>query len=391
MVRRVVQAAGAVRGQVLAAGRAARRAWQRPGRERDLVVQSLKAALAAVVAWLIAGRWLHAPLSFIAPWVAVVLVRTTVYQSFAQGLQQLGAITVGTVAATAAGMALGVPAAAMAVVLPAVLLLGNWPKLGDQGTYAATAALFTLTFGNPSVDVAVARVLESALGAAVGVGVNMLILPPTHLRSTEESVRRVLEEATRNLRSVAEGLADSWDHRRAREWEEWARRLFRLTGQARSALEWSRESTRLNPDRRRRAQLRRIQDPYRRTVSVLEHLAEYLTDLTRTLTEASGDTPALPRPDAGSLAPYAHFLHQVADAVDTYGQITTGDDDPEARARLRRAVEDVRAHHDRLRDLLTRRGAADPQWMALYGSLLTDARRLADDLVTEPPHPDDGP
>ncbi|MFD1829923.1 aromatic acid exporter family protein [Streptomyces desertarenae] len=384
------RAAGAVRGQALAAGRAARRAWREPGRERDVVVQSLKAALAAVVAWLVADRWLHAPLSFIAPWVAVVLVRTTVYQSLAQGVQQVVAITVGTVAATAAGMALGVPVVAMAVVLPVVLLLSAWPKLGDQGTYAATAALFTLAFGDPSVDLAVARVLESLLGAVVGVGVNMLILPPTHLRSTEESVRRVVEEAGQTIRSVADGLGDAWDHQRAREWEGRARGLFGLTGQARSALERSRESTRLNPDPRRRAQLRHIQAPYRHTVRVLEQLADYLADLTRTLTEASGDIPSVPRPGGPSLASYARFLRQVADAIDAYGHVTTGEDDPASRDWLNRTVEEIRTAHDRLRETLVGQGTADPQWMALYGSLLTDARRLADDLLTEPPHPGDG-
>lgn len=384
---RLRRVAEAVSGEATAVGRAARRAWAGPGRERDVVVQSVKAALAAVVAWLIAGQWLSAPMAFVAPWVAVVLVRATVYQSAAQAVQQVIAIALGTALATAGGMAVGIPWLAMAVVLPLVLLLGSWPRLGDQGIYAATTALFTLTFHQATLDLALARILEALLGAAVGVGVNMLIFPPTHLRSTCNSVQEVTESACRTLRSIADGLDDAWDHQQARDWHQQARRLFRLLEQARSALERSRESTRMNPDRRRRAELRRINDPYRHTLAVLEELADYLTDLTRTLAEAAAATPAPPRPDGDSLAPYAQFLREVAAAVDAYGQMVNGEDSSRARNRLKENAHKVRTGHDRLRRSLMGYGIRDPESVALYGSLLMDARRLTDDLLSEPPHP----
>ncbi|MFF9286738.1 FUSC family protein [Streptomyces griseosporeus] len=374
------------RDEVTALGRAARQAWQGPCRERDLVVQSLKAALAALVAWLIASHWLNAPLSFIAPWVAVLLVRSTVYESLAQALQQAVAITLGTVLATAGGMALGDPWLAMAVVLPVVLLLGSWPRLGDQGMYAATTALFTLTSPGPSLDSAVARVLESLLGAAVGVAVNMLVLPPVHLRDTHRAVAGAVQEAADTLRAVAEGLDEAWDHDRAQDWDRRARRLFRLLDEARAALRHSGESERLNPARRRRAEVRRMRAPYRRTLSVLEELADYFTDLTRTLAEAAAEEPTAPRPDSDALVPYQRFLSEVAEAVDAFGRTVLDEDDAGARDRLRRRVEEVRVSHDRLRRLLAGKPAGEPEWVALYGSLLMDARRLTDALWSEPPY-----
>ncbi|MEU0116211.1 hypothetical protein ABZ137_21475 [Streptomyces bobili] len=234
---------------------------------------------------------------------------------------------------------------------------------------------------------ALARILEALLGAAVGVGVNMLIFPPTYLRSTRKSVQEVTGNACRMLRSIADGLDDAWDHRQARDWHQQARRLFPLLEQARSALERSRESMRMNPERRRRAELRQINDPYRHTLSVLEELADYLTDLTRTLTEAAADTPAPPRPDGDSLAPYAQFLRQVAAAVDAYGQMANGEDPSSARNRLKENAHKVRTGHDRLRRSLAADGVRDPESVALYGSLLMDARRITDDFLSEPPHP----
>ncbi|MFF8652378.1 hypothetical protein ACF06D_29640 [Streptomyces griseoluteus] len=68
------------------------------------------------------------------------------------GLQQLVAIAVGTIVATAVGLLLPHTEVAMAVVLPLVLLLGQWHRLGSQGIYTASGALFTLTAG-PGVAV----------------------------------------------------------------------------------------------------------------------------------------------------------------------------------------------------------------------------------------------
>lgn len=42
--------------EACAVGRAVRAAWRGPGRERDLIVQSLKAAGAALIAWAVADR-----------------------------------------------------------------------------------------------------------------------------------------------------------------------------------------------------------------------------------------------------------------------------------------------------------------------------------------------
>lgn len=123
-----------VRRRGAAAVETVRLAWAGPGRERDLVAQAGKAALAAWVAWAVAGWWLAAPMAFVAPWVAVVLVESTVYRSLAHGLQQLAAIAVGTVVATGAALVLDSTMVTMALVLPTVLLLGQWQRLGSQGS-----------------------------------------------------------------------------------------------------------------------------------------------------------------------------------------------------------------------------------------------------------------
>ncbi len=374
-----------VRGEALAVGRAARRATRGPGRERDLLVQSLKAALAALLAWGVADG-LGLPMPVIAPWVAVVLSQSTVYRSFTHGWQQLFAITLGTVLATLVGEAVPSELLAMAIVLPVLLVLGNWPRLGTQGVYGATAALFTLSYGEPSAYAAGARVLEALLGAAIAVAVNLFVLPPMYLRSAQSAVEGVVREVREVLEFVADGLAeDAWTHREARHWDERARRVPGLITDVRSTLAWDRESRWLNPRRRARARQGRLEGPQQHTVWVLERVSDHLGDLTRTLTEAADEERISRRPDSEATTLYATFLHRVADACAAHGRLVTGDTPEADRAELREAVEEARRVHDALRDLAEREAARGAETMVLFGALVLDVRRILEALLLDPP------
>ncbi|WP_410538212.1 FUSC family protein [Streptomyces sp. KL2] len=371
----------AVRAEAAWGARSLRRALQGPGRERDAVVQSLKAALAAVLAWLAAAWLLPDAFALMAPWVAVVLVQSTVYRSVWQGLQQTMAITVGTVLAAALVIPLGHPVLVMVLVLPVTTLLGNWPRFGTQGIYASTAALFTLVPGEATLDSALSRVLAALLGTAVGVGVNALVLPPVHLRSARDAVDSAVREAREIVTEVAEGLDEPWEYDRIRTWYDRACRLPRLIRGVESSIGWSRESLRLNPESRRRAEAARLAAVYEETLPTLEDVAERLVALTRTLLEAADESDEVPRPGHEVTRPYAGFLRQVAAALDAYGRTVTGDDPGTARRELREAVGEVRAEQDRLRAELPRNAAAVPEGLAVLGPLLAEARRLATTLL----------
>ncbi len=268
------RATEAVRRDGRAVRRAVRRAWLGPGLERDLAVQAGKAALAACMAWAVAGWWLKAPMAFVAPWVAVVLVESTVYRSIAHGLQQLAAFAMGTAAATAGALALDGKMTAMALVLPVVLLLAQWQRLGAQGVYAATGALFVLTGGQPSLASSAARLMEAVFGAVVGIVVNALIRPPVYLRDTRAALEEAAREARAILEAVADGLAaGEWDPHAAGERHERALRLARLVDQARSAIGWGRESMRVNPRGRRSQALSPPGQAYDDPLAVLDHVA----------------------------------------------------------------------------------------------------------------------
>ncbi|MFI7504812.1 aromatic acid exporter family protein [Streptomyces sp. NPDC049687] len=379
-------AAGAVRRHSGAAVRAARRAWREPGRERDLMAQAGKAALAAWVAWAVAGWWLQAPMAFVAPWVAVVLVESTVYRSIAHGLQQLAAIAVGTVLATAVGLVLDSTLVTMAVVLPAVLLLAQWQRLGSQGIYAATGALFVLTNAHVSLATSGARIAEAVFGAVVGVAVNALVRPPVYLRDTRAALRDAAQEAQEILDAVAEGLAHGeGGSSAAGDWHERALRLGRLVDQARSAIGWSRESMRGNHRGRRSGTVSPPGQAYDDALAVLDQVAVHTAGVTRTVLETVSHDDRAPLPGRRITGPYADFLRHTARAIGLYGRTRfaeAGSGQP-AHGGLREAVQELRRSLDELHRALPGAVADEPDALATQGALLAQARRLADQLVPD--------
>jgi len=364
---------------------AVRRAWAGPGRERDLAAQAAKAALAAWVAWAVVGWWLAAPMAFVAPWVAVVLVESTVYRSLAHGLQQLAAIAVGTVAATAVALLLDSTMVAMALVLPAVLLLEQWQRLGRQGVYAATGALFVLTGGQVTVVSSAARLAEAVFGAVVGVAVNVLIRPPVYLRDARCALQDAAHEAQEILDAVADGLAaGEWNGQAAGDWHERALRLGPLVDQARSAIGWSRESLRGNPSGSRERALAPADKTYADALAVLDHVAVHTAGVTRAVREISGSGKES-RPAAGITCAYADFLRQTARAIRLYGlaRFAPGGRDGLAAEELREAVGELHRTLDVFRRLLPGAVSDDPDALVTYGTLLAQAHRLAGQLVQD--------
>ncbi|MBB1247027.1 hypothetical protein GL263_26280, partial [Streptomyces durbertensis] len=265
------------------------RAVREHGRERDLAAQSLKSALAALAAWALASTLLTDSLSLMAPWVAVVLVQATVYQSMSQGVRQALAIVLGTALATGTALALDNQILAMALVLPVTLLIGNLPSLGSQGINVATSAIFALVGGPLTLLVSAERVAAALIGAVVGIAVNALVRPPRYLRDALEAIRATTAEAAGLLRDMADGLtADSedTDGRRTEEWVERAERLPRLAEEVRSALAWDEESLRMNIRHRRSGTALPPDYTSHDVVNALWHVADHTEEIARTLAEA---------------------------------------------------------------------------------------------------------
>ncbi|WP_413805849.1 FUSC family protein [Streptomyces sp. OE57] len=372
---------------------AAARAWQGPGRERDLLVQSLKAAGAATLAWAVSGWWLKDPVALMAPWVAVVLVQATVYRSLFKGLQQLVAIAVGTLLAAGAEALTGNTLISVALVLPVVMLLSNWPRLGDQGIYGPTTALFTLTSAPVSSLTVSHRLLQALLGATIGIAVNALVLPPVHLRNVRENLSSLAHGTQETLASIAEALAQGdWSEDSPTNWRRLADQLKQRQESLRSARLWSHESLRLNPRLpwKSREKLPPSLPPESEDQRWSAIVAE-VGAVVRTMVDIADENRAIPAPDQQPLRDYGRLLAELAAACEARAEMTYEPAAPngargqldDARGQLDDALEAVERHHGVLHKQLIDERYVSPGTTAVLGTLLIQAQNIWHDIAPD--------
>ncbi|MDQ0797836.1 FUSC family protein [Streptomyces sp. B1I3] len=343
--------------------------------DRYMMVQSLKAAGAAALAWALTGWWLQAPMALMAPWTAVALVQGTVYRSVRTAVELLLMITSGTLLAAGAAALTGDTMTAMVVVLPVAVLLGNCAPVGQQGLYAATTALFVLAYGSYSLSAVGHRLLETAVGAAVGIAVNALVLPPVHSLQVSRLACALPSTCADLLRDIAENT-DDYDEARAADWYESAQALYRTLADLREARGWADESVRLNPGHRFRRSVRPA--PPQTWDTVWTRVSDRLLTLTLTLLETASDRRRLPRPPESTLTELSALLTAAAEVCGIDRTIMErGPDDELGRQRgdhLARAHEAHVAMHGTLSGTV-------PEVTASIGSLLADTQALLDDLA----------
>ncbi|MER6616220.1 FUSC family protein [Streptomyces xantholiticus] len=323
------------------------RALTESGPERDLAVQSLKAAGAAVLAWALVGWWWKAPMALMAPWTAVVLVQSTVYRSLRAGAQQLILIGLGTLLAAGAASLTGNTMAAMALALPPAVLLGNYSRFGDQGIYAPTTAIFVLAYSSFSTTAIAHRLFEALVGALIGIGVNALVLPPVHLRDVRENLDGLARDSAALLRTMADDMESGYDRTSAEQWYEGARRLGGAVQGLGSARRWTRESYRFNPGHRLR---RHVSPPPDSRDSYWSGIAGRLESLTGTLVDTAGQWRRLAAPPDVVLGLLTELLGAAAEVCEAdRAALTAPQPDGDARGE---AMKRAWAAHGRLKGRL---------------------------------------
>ncbi|MFC8224820.1 FUSC family protein [Streptomyces sp. NPDC057287] len=353
--------------------RSVHNAFEEPGPERDTLVQSLKAAAAAIIAWALTGWWLQAPMALLAPWTAVALVSSTVYQSLRIGAQQFAVIALGTLwGSIAMTITYDQTMAAMLLTLPFMTLLGNYRRFGSQGILGATTALFVITYGSSSTSTVGHRLLETLIGAVVGIAVNALILPPVHLRSVRDRLRRLARESADLLDRMADGLREDDALQKAEDWHAEASRLTMSLQGVADARYWATEGARWNPGGR----LRRTgppPPPFAEDIRWSGVCTRILT-VAGTLNGIHGDDAGLPAPPSRFVAELAAVLEQAARICAKEAERTTASVDGLDR---KLAFDEAWAAHRALADNVQhQKGPAS----AAGDALVLEARQLLVDL-----------
>jgi hypothetical protein len=236
-----------------------------PHRLRDPVLwtntsQLVKTVAAAVLAWILAVHVFHIAQAFLAPWAALLTVHATVFRTLRRGVQQVGASVLGVLLAFAAGSAFGVNALSLGVALLLGLLAGSVRGLRAETTTAAATALVVLTTGYSNDGaMLVARLLDTGIGIAVGLLVNLVVWPPLRDRSAAQQVGAIDDRIGDLLTEVATALGRGCDATEADAWIARTGELDQDVDKAWSVVGQARESGRLNPRRSAAGRMRRAE------------------------------------------------------------------------------------------------------------------------------------
>src|SRR4051812_14872905 len=207
-----------------------------------------KTVLAAVLAWVVAVHVLHVAQAFLAPWAALLTVQATVFGTLKRGLQQAAASVLGVLIAFAAGSAFGVSAVSVGAVVLIGLLAGSVRGLRAETTTAATTALVVLTAGySDDGGMLAARLLDTGVGIAVGLLVNLLVWPPLRDRAAAHQVGRIDDRIGALLSEMAATLRRRCTPEDIDGWIARTGELDHDIEQAWGVVRQARESGRLNP------------------------------------------------------------------------------------------------------------------------------------------------
>lgn len=324
------------------------------------LLQAAKAALAGALAWWIALDVFHLDQPFLAPWSAVLVVHATLYRTFWRGAQQVAATFAGVLLAWVTGLVFGLDPTAMGVMLLVAFLVGRWKPLGDESTTVATTAIVVLATNAVSEsNLLWGRLLDTCVGVAIGLLVNLLVWPPLRDRAAWAHAARIPRELGDVLSRIAADVGPDFDPDHAETLLRTAREVDVRIDESWALLRQAQESGRFNPRQRRRRERLRELEPL---LHLLEQAVAETQSMVRTIT-ISADQARLW--EQAFRSRWCELLGETGEAV---GSLDAD--------RLR----EIRRELDTLADDLSTHDLAGSSWHE-YGGLIINLRNVVDSVA----------
>ena len=315
-------------------------------RGRSAAFRAARITGASVAAYLVAeALGLRYPPPLIAALTALLVVQATLSSTLTNGLQRVLSVVVGVVLAMLFVSVVGLTWWSLAALVAASIVVGQLLRLGPHLVEVPISAMLVLGVGYTAgaQSVGAGRVVETVIGAVVGVLVNVLFPPPVQSRYAGQAVARFADEIAALHDDAAMQLAVGPSSEDTERMLQDARRLNRHVPRVDRALAHAEESRRLN--------VRALGAP-RSTRSLrggLEAL-EMCSVATRTLFRSVHDWVAsgMPEPDE-RYAPHARkawaeLLSQLAVVVRAFGELLR----TEAEASPSQQASEMTVAQDRL-------------------------------------------
>ncbi|MEU0109394.1 FUSC family protein [Streptomyces sp. NPDC006251] len=351
-------------------------------RRDPVVVQTLRSAFAATIAYVIALRLSPEKLPLTAPLTALLVVQVTLYATLTNGFRRVNAVVTGVLVAIAFSLLVGLTWWSLALLLIASLAVGRLVRVEEYVPEVAISAMLVL--GVTTVgDTAWARVVETLIGAVVGLGCNLLLAPPVWVEEAGESIEGLARRLRQLMIRMGEEAAGAPPVDRTAERLHEARRLDHDIVEVDAALRQAEDSLRLNP-RVREGLLHRV--VLRTGLDTLEICTVVLRVLARSLTDLAKEREPEPLFETETGAALEQLLSEIADAVVSFAVLVTTHLSASAESAEERLAAELRTAagtRDKLALLLREEAERDPGHWQLPGAVQTEVNRILDELDTE--------
>ncbi|WDV56306.1 aromatic acid exporter family protein [Streptomyces coeruleorubidus] len=351
-------------------------------RRDPVVVQTVRSAFAATIAYVIALRLSPEAAPLTAPLTALLVVQVTLYATLTNGFRRVNAVVTGVLVAIAFSLLVGLTWWSLALLLVASLVVGRLVRVEEYVPEVAISAMLVL--GVTTVgDTAWARVVETLIGAVVGLGCNLLLAPPVWVEEAGASIEGLARRLRQLMLRMGEEAAGRTPADLAAERLHEARRLDHDIVEVDAALRQAEDSLRLNP-RVREGLLHRV--VLRTGLDTLEICTVVLRVLARSLTDLAKEREPEPLFEAETGAALEQLLSEIADAVVSFAVLVTTHLSASAESAEERLAAELRTAagtRDKLALLLREESERETRHWQLLGAVLTEVNRILDELDTE--------
>ncbi|MDA3145941.1 FUSC family protein [Leucobacter sp. UCMA 4100] len=251
--------------------------------ERTPFLQVVKSGIASLLAWLACILVFPDALPIFGIIAALICVQDNVSQSLNKSIERLVGVVVGVAIAVSASIFFGkAPWLFVAAIFVSLLIGWAFRLTGPSTTQIAISAMLVIALGGESLAYGAERIIETAIGGAIGVLVNAFLIAPVRTSPASIAVHELVEHTAQSLDRIATSLTKKQSFDEMQDLLMAARDLREERREVHTLLRSARESLKLNPrSRHYREQLLADDELFQR----LQHIVTQVLGMSRALAD----------------------------------------------------------------------------------------------------------
>jgi hypothetical protein len=360
-------------------------AWRDlPGRLRPTLVTVFRLTAAAVVAYLVSRALTQGAADLTGPLTALLVVQATAFSTIKMGAVRVGAVLSGILVATLLSTWIGLTWWSLGAAIAASLLLAKVLRLGEQALETPISAMLILAVGNHDVA-AQTRILNTLVGAAVGVTFNLVYPPAMPTASARQALLEVVEAAAAPLDAAADALlAGPVTREQVSELIDRVRAANRQVARATATIALLKDSRRFNP---RALGTVDVEPVLASGLDALEHCLLAIRSLFAVVLDEVPQQARADDPYGAELrAAFAVVLHDTADCLRAFGSLVVAEAEgreQETERALAESLDILRETQAILTELILVKAHEDTSSWLLRGSILAAVQQVLSRLNLE--------